>query len=346
MTTRKNSRPNMMDVAKKAGVSQRTVSNVVRNYQYVAPHTRERVLKTIAEVGYRPNKAARQLRSGRTKLIALAVPDITWPYFAMLAQAIQTEANRVGLTLIVRETKGSASAERQTLENFHTGSVDGLIISPIELSGQELRELDLGIPVVLLGERIHDAGLLHLSIDNVGAARQMMEHIIDCGAQSFWIVGDSETMATRSAGKLRKQGFTETAALRGVTEDRWIQLPASPWTLENGYRAVSAQLGKSAPPDAIICMNDLLALGALRACQESGFVVPRDTMISGWDDIPFAAFCTPPITTISAEIATISRKAVDGLNMLFDKPDSPLSDVTVGYELLIRESTSALFSKE
>ena len=226
MTKRKNPRPNMMDVAKKAGVSQRTVSNVVRNYQHVAPQTRERVLKTIAEVGYRPNNAARQLRSGRTKFIALAVPDITWPYFSMLAQAIQTEANRLGLTLIVRETKGSANVERQTLENFYTGSVDGLIISPIELSGQELRELDLGIPVVLLGERIHDAGLLHLSIDNIGAARQMMEHIRDRGAKSFWIVGDSDTMATRSAGKLRKQGFIETASLRGVNENAWMQLPA------------------------------------------------------------------------------------------------------------------------
>ena len=341
MTKRINPRPNMMDVAKKAGVSQRTVSNVVRNYQHVAPQTRERVLKTIAEVGYRPNNAARQLRSGRTRFIALAVPDITWPYFSMLAQAIQTEANRLGLTLIVRETKGSANVERQTLENFYTGSVDGLIISPIELSGQELRELDLGIPVVLLGERIHDSGLLHLSIDNIGAARQMMEHILDRGAKSFWIVGDSDTMATRSAGKLRKQGFIETASLRGVNENAWMQLPASPWTLGNGYQAVSSQLGKSTPPDAIICMNDLLALGALRACQEAGFAVPSDTMISGWDDIPFAAFCTPQITTISADIATISRKAVSGLRMLFDAPDSQLSDVTVGYQLLVRESTSA-----
>lgn len=346
VTTRKNLRPTMTDVAKKAGVSQRTVSNVVRNYQYVAPHTRERVLKTIAEIGYRPNKAARQLRSGRTKLIALAVPDITWPYFSMLAQAIQVEANRVGLTLIVRETRGSASVERQVLEDFHTGSVDGLIISPIELSGQELRELDLGIPVVLLGERIHDAGLLHLSIDNVSAARKMMEYLIDRGARSFWIVGDSDTMATRSAGKLRKQGFIEAASLNGFCEDAWIQLPASPWTLENGYATVSAQLGKGRPPDAIICMNDLLALGALRACQESGFMVPQDTMISGWDDIPFAAFCTPPITTISADLATISRKAVGGLKILFDEPDSKLSDVTVGYKLLSRESTGTLFSRD
>ena len=120
-----------------------------------------------------------------------------------------------------------------------------------------------------------------------------------------------------------------------------MQLPASPWTLVNGYQAVSSQLEKSTPPDAIICMNDLLALGALRACQEAGFAVPRDTMISGWDDIPFAAFCTPQITTISADIATISRKAVSGLRMLFDAPDSQLSDVTVGYQLLVRESTSA-----
>lgn len=341
MADRKQTRtPNMKDVAKKAGVSQRTVSNVVRNYRHVSPHTRERVLKAIDEIGYRPNEAARRLRTGRTKLIALAVPDITWPYFSMLAQSIQEEATRVGLTLIVRETRGSAKIERQVLQNFYMGSVDGLIISPIELSGRELRELELGIPVVLLGERIRDAGLLHLSIDNVGAAKKMMRHLIESGAESFWIVGDSDTMATRSAGRFRMQGFLETAREHGFTAGCWRQLPASPWTLANGYDAVSAQLRNGELPDVIICMNDLLALGAQRACQENGLRVPADVMISGWDNIPYAAYSTPPITTISADIAVIARKAIEGLQVLFDTPEVALSDVTVGYELLVRESTS------
>lgn len=332
--------PNMKDVAEKAGVSQRTVSNVVRNYRHVSPYTRERVLKAIDEIGYRPNEAARRLRTGRTKLIALAVPDITWPYFSMLAQAIQDEATRAGLTLIVRETRGSANIERQVLQNFYMGSVDGLIISPIELSGRELRELELGIPVVLLGERIRDAGLLHLSIDNVSAAKKMMGHLIDGGAQSFWIVGDSDTMATRSAGRFRMEGFLETAEAHGFTSNSWRQLPASPWTMVNGYDTVAAYLGKEPLPDVIICMNDLLALGAQRACQEVGLRIPGDVMISGWDNIPFAAYSTPSITTISADISVIARKAVEGLQILFETPDVRLSDVTVGYELLVRESTS------
>lgn len=330
----------MGDVAAIAGVSQRTVSNVVRGFRHVAPATRQRVLAAIDEIGYRPNVTAQRLRQGRTGLVALAVPDLTWPYFSGLAQVVQRRAREAGLTLVVTETRGTAEYERQVLEGFHTGAIDGLILSPIEIDAETLTQMELGIPVVLLGERIQGTGLLHLSVDNVRAAREMMRHLIDRGARKIWVLGSSRTMQTQSAGLMRLRGFEEELE-ESAPDGAQKQLDASPWTMDEGYQAIVAALKEDSRPDAIVCMNDLLALGALRACWEAGLRVPQDLLISGWDDIPFARFATPGITSIAADVDSIGTRAVAGISLLLEDPDAVMSEVTVDHRLVIRESTLA-----
>ena len=137
----KSSRPNMRDVAQLAGVSQRTVSNVVNNFPHISPATRKAVEDAIRQLGYRPNIAAQRLRQGQTHTLALAIPNLAWPYFGELAHLIQDEARRNGYSIMVVETDGTREHEVSVLRDFRTNLIDGLILSPIELDREGLAEL-------------------------------------------------------------------------------------------------------------------------------------------------------------------------------------------------------------
>lgn len=339
--TERPRKPNMHDVARLAGVSQRTVSNVVRGEQCVASTTRERVQRAIDRLGYRPNVAAQRLRAGRTGIIALAVPDITWPYFSGVAQEVHKEAKARGLTLVSVETRGSADHEREVLEELRSDIIEGLILSPIELSGKQLLELGLDIPLVLLGEQIHGVGVPHYSVDNVAAARDMLRHLYDQGARSFWVLGSSQTTATLSAGPMRVKGVLQEGELLGLPRQAFRQVPASPWTQDEGYEAVRATLGSGSDtlPDAIIALNDLLAFGALRALWESGYQVPEHVLLSGWDDISLTEFTIPSITTISADTRRIAALAVDSLQRQIRGQAVDTVEVTVPHRIIVRESS-------
>lgn len=281
--------PNMRDVAELAGVSQRTVSNVVNDYTHVSQRTRQRVLEAIEELGYRPNAVARSLRQGRTRIIALAVPNIAWPYFAEIAHLVQHETRARGYDLVVVETEGDARYERGVLEGFRTNLIDGLILSSIELGAEDLERMDLRIPLVLLGERIQAAGLPHFSIDNVEAAAQMTAHLLGLGARSFLVLGATDTVLTSSSGSLRLRGLREElerfgaaaggrgagAASGGSGDVSWQICPVSPWTQEEAIEALTAH-PLDELPDAVFCMNDLLAFGAVRALAEMGVRVPDE----------------------------------------------------------------------
>lgn len=331
----------MMDVARKAGVSQRTVSNVVNNYQYVRPETRQRVQDAIRELGFVPNVAAQKLRMGSTGIVALAIPNVSWPYFAEMAHLIHKFVVENNRTLLVAETEGNAEYERNTLEGFRSQVIDGLILSPIELAAADLKEMKLGIPVVLLGERISDVDHLHLSIDNVGAAQEVIFHLYEQGARTFLIVGAMQTVATASAGVLRYEGFTQAFELCGVRSENWELLPASPWTSEGAYGAMNDYLVSHQLPDAIVAMNDLLALGALRACVDRGIRIPQDVLLTGWDDIEASRMSVPQITTVAPDKNRIAREAVAGLIAQMQGEKVAQTDVVVDHVFKVRESSQS-----
>lgn len=378
--------PNMRDVAELAGVSQRTVSNVVNDYTHVSQRTRQRVLEAIDELGYRPNAVARSLRQGRTRVIALAVPNIAWPYFAEIAHLVQHETRARGYDLVVVETEGDARYERSVLEGFRTDLIDGLILSSIELGAEDLERMDLRIPLVLLGERIQAAGLPHFSIDNVEAAAQMTAHLLDLGARSFLVLGATDTVLTSSSGSLRLRGLLEelerhgaaagghgagadgtarAGASGGAGDGRlggapdagarlsgeagvaggaggdvsWQICPVSPWTQEEAIEALTAR-PLDELPDAVFCMNDLLAFGAVRALTEMGVRVPDDVLVTGWDDVAMTRVVTPTLTTISPDKQAIAAGAVNALVDRIEGRKASSEDVLVPYRIVIRESTS------
>lgn len=329
----------MRDVAKEARVSQRTVSNVVNDYEHVSAQTRQRVLDAIELLGYRPNVAAQRLRTGRTQIIALAIPNVAWPYFGEMAHMIQLEAQNRGYTLLVAETEGSLEHEHNVLKGFNSHVIDGLILSAIEADADDIEKLNSDLPVVLIGERIRDAGVPHFEIDSHSAGQEITRHLYDQGARTFLILGSTTTTMTLGPGPLRYEGFLAGLRPLGVTEDQLQLIDTPPWTQDGAYRALSDWLRTEEVPDAIIAMNDIMAAGAMRALADVGLSVPNDVLVTGWDDTTEAAYSIPSLTTIQPNKQEIASRSVAALVELIEGRGAPGIDDVVSHQLIVRESS-------
>lgn len=334
-----NRRPaTMNDVAKRAGVSQRTVSNVVNNHVYVSEKTRQKVLRAIKELGYRPNVIAQGLRTGQTKIIALAVPNVAWPYYGEIAHAVQTEARANGLTVLMLETDAELEKEQQVLNLFGSNLIDGIIFSAVRLRAEDLRDLPASTPVVLIGH--HQAGVSrpNLLADVNRAAQDLVEHLYQRGARSFLLQGSTSTPMTSGPGLSRQAGFVAGLEGLGSPEVTWEMLPSG-WTYREGFDALREWLTDHRPPDAVICMNDIMAIGAIRALADAGIRVPDDVLVTGWDNTRESSFMVPSLTTIGLDKAELARRAVAYLLAEKAGKRSFPEKEFVPHELLVREST-------
>jgi DNA-binding LacI/PurR family transcriptional regulator len=330
----------MKEVAQRAGVSIRTVSNVVNERPYVATETRRRVQQALDELGYRPNLAARNLRHGRSGMIALVVPELSVPYFTELTEFVIEEAARHGYTVVVDPTAGDPERERQlVMSNDRAMLFDGLLFSPLGLGDDDLRDLSGRTPMVLLGERVTKAGLDHVTIDNVAAAREATEHLLATGRRVIAAIGDRPGETTGTA-HIRTQGYR--AALEAAGHEPRPELMLSPQRFhrEDGAELMNRLLDLPERPDAVFCYNDLLALGALRAAHERGVRVPDDVAVIGFDDTAEGRFSTPTLTTIAPDKRSLAQVAMERLLARLEGDTSAPKEYTIDYALVVRESTA------
>ncbi|MEU4690631.1 LacI family DNA-binding transcriptional regulator [Actinoplanes sp. NPDC023714] len=324
----------LRDVAARAGVSVRTVSNVVSGFPLVAPQTRERVQRVLDELGYRPNAAARHLRGGRSGLIALVIPEIASPYFGELAGHLADEAEKRGWTLLVQQTGGDAHRERELLGGAGGQAVDGLIVSPWALSPADLRRGPDAAPLVLLGEQ--DAGGLldHVAIDNVAAAREVTTHLIQTGRTRIAAVGPQPHLSNATADR-RLEGYREALAEAGLPGR---EVPVARLHRADGAAAMRELIAAGAEVDAVFCFSDQLALGAMHVAVQHGLRVPADLAVAGFDDVEDGRYANPPLTTVAPDKVGIARAALDCLD---DRsPREPARHI-VAHHLEIRASTAA-----
>ncbi|WP_372983725.1 LacI family DNA-binding transcriptional regulator [Microbacterium sp.] len=339
----------MRDVAALAKVSQRTVSNVVNEYVHVAPDTRAKVLRAIEMLGYTPNATARKLRGGQSNLIALAIPEIAAPYFAELANLIQQEAAGRGNVLLIEQTGGTRSRELSILSGYPAAMIDGLIINPISINAEDLISHRNNVPTVLLGERIDvepgtvKGAFVHVSIDNVAAARTATDHLLQLGRTRIAAIAATPAVAPMSRdsgpGPRRTQGYLEALQWAGVDAPPELRIPVETWSARQGFAAVDQLIRDGVIFDALFCFNDTLAIGAMSALHHHGLRIPEDVAVVGWDNIAESQFAVPPLTTISADTPSLAAVTVDRLLGLVGNPDQSSDDVVVPYELVIREST-------
>lgn len=329
----------MRDVADHAGVSVKTVSNVVNGFRHVSDATRGRVQRSLDELGYQLNTTARNLRAGRTGMIALAVPELRQAYFAELAGAVMRHAERHGLVVLIEQTLDRPDRELAVLTGARSRLVDGVIFSPLELGPDEVAGARTDLPMVLLGERVGDAGLDRVGTDNVTAAREAVAHLVAIGRRRIAAIGVHPDEHVGSAA-LRLAGYTAALAAAGLPLRAKLLVTAGRWRRDSGAAAARELLDRGGAPDAIFCFNDMLALGALRELLRSGVRVPDDIALAGFDDVEEARFATPPLTTVAPGIDEIAATAVEMLRERIAGVAAPEPRVrTSRHRLVVRAST-------
>lgn len=329
----------LRDVARHAGVSTRTVSNVVNGFRHVSPAMRAKVEAALSELGYKPNLLARSLRQGRTGIVTLLLPEIAVSYFGELAHEVVERASELGYTVMIDETGGMPERERALLDvAAHSSWVDGILLSSQGLRGRDLTGNLPSVPVVLLGERTAGTALDHVGIDNVKAAREAVRHLIDSGRRRIAAVGGSAS-AWDATSRLRLKGYRQELRAAGLPADGRYA-PTPDYKRASAAAAVRSLLSRDDPPDGLFCFSDELAAGVLRELHEQGLRAPSDISVVGFDDIQEARFTTPSLTSIRPDKAKIAEIAVDMLIQRIQGSEAKPRDVRIGYELIVRESSS------
>ncbi len=327
------------DVAALAGVSWKTVSNVVHDKPNVGQETRERVRAVIDQLGYQPDPAGRQLRRGRSDTVTLVVPEIGSPYFAALAHAMIEAARGHGLAVCIEETGGDPRIERQVAGSLRMRTFDGVIFSPISADLASMQFLQRRIPTVFLGEYIAGSDVDHLTYDSVSSVQEATRHLIETGRRRIAFLGAQRHRRNRTAD-LRLAGYKAALEDAGIEFSTDLVIPALTYQREPGASGTRKFLRRRVPFEAIVCGNDLLAMGALFALRQCGLAVPDDVAVVGWDDIPDGRYSNPTLTTVSPDIEQLADMTVRALVRRMDNPSAAVEQHVPGHRLIIRESTA------
>lgn len=312
-----SSMPTMKDVAQRAGVSVKTVSNVVNDYEFVSGTTRQKVNQAIEELGYVVNVPARNLRLGHTGMIALAIPDLTLPYFAQLSSLVIKEAKKLGLRVLVEPTLYSRQGELEALHGSQHSMIDGLIYSPLELGMGDVEQLNVSYPIVLLGERIFTHDVDHVATENVEGAKRATSYLIESGCRKIAVIGTHPGEELGSAA-LRLTGYKQALEEAGLPFDSRLTVPSRMWHRVDGESAMNELLDSGLVPDGVVAFNDMLAAGALHAIQMRGLKVPDDISVIGFDNSEDSQYLSPSLTSISPGLHDVAHLSVQVLKNRID----------------------------
>ncbi len=285
---------NLRDVARQAGVSVGTVSNVLNRPDVVSPKTLERVQKTIAQLGFVPNGFARQLRSGYSRTIGLVVPDVANPFFTEVARGVEDAASKRDYAVFLCNSDESLEKENKYLSVLIQQQVRGVLITPSDSKSHQYENLrERGISVALLDTETKNASQCSVSVDDVRGGEIAIEHLASLGHKEIaWVTGPETIpqVADRTAGVMRaaKIAKVEVSTIR-------VALMNS----AQGTDAVKKILALKKLPSAIFCGNDLLAFGVMRGLLDAGKKIPEDASLLGYDDIAFGNSAAVPLSSIS-----------------------------------------------
>jgi LacI family repressor for deo operon, udp, cdd, tsx, nupC, and nupG len=328
---------NIREVARLAGVSVATVSRTLKSPERVLAETRDKVNAAVEKAGYRPNLMAVQFRSRKTGNLVILVPAIANTFFARVISGAQRAAQAAGYRLLLCDTQGQESIERQFAELVYAYQADGVIqlraFDPFDQSSGS----GAMPPIVNVCEVIRQGRHPTISLDNQAAAKAMTEHLLELGHRRIGLIkGPKSSPLTRD----RVAGYEEALRQAQIPLDDAL-VSHGDFTLNAGYLGASAMLKLDPRPTALFCENDEMAIGALRRIKEEGLRVPQDISLAGFDDIPMAAYCDPALTTISQPAEAFGEKAVEMLIALMDGKAVTDRHLVLPFELTVRESTAA-----
>jgi LacI family transcriptional regulator, galactose operon repressor len=330
-------RVTIRDVADLAQVSTATVSRALSGTKPVSPRVVEQVRRAAAELGYSGNGIASALRRSRTDTVGMVVPSIANPFFTGLVEHVEHALQQAGRQLFLCSSRSDPDLEGQRLRNLVARQVDGIVISPVHgtRSTEAVRWAATQLPLVQVDRYVTGVDSDWVGVDDDAALDQVMTHLAGRGVTSAAFVS---SRLTNSSTELRVTGFRRHAERLGiaVTEDRVL---FGEYSIDWGREATEHLVATGRLPDAVVCADDLIALGVLQACSAAGVAVPDQVLVTGFDDIPFSALSSPPLTTVRQPQAEIAAEAVQLLSrVLLDEP-STSSRVALPPDLVVRAST-------
>ena len=338
-------RPTQLDVARIAGVSRATVS-LVANGQVdgrvpISAETRARVLKAIEDLGYEPDARAQALRSGGTKILGLIVPDIRNPHFWDNVLGVEQAANSAGYNIMFTALGLQEQYSDLLLKDLLRQRVDGIILMGRYLDDKEkgqktLVNLRRRLPIIEINDKLNpDHPIDAVIADYREATRDVMAHLISFGHRKIGLVYG---VSLDTLGLDRLEPYYEAMHTTGLpVNPDWV-VHTGP-TIEEGYQAALQMLQMPDRPTAILSINDLLALGIMRAAADLGLQIPKDLSIVGFDDIFLDAYLTPRLTTVTKDAFDMGRTAVQVLVQRIEEPNRPRQVIEIKPRLIVREST-------
>jgi LacI family transcriptional regulator len=329
-------RVTMTDVAREAGVSTMTVSRVVNDKGEISAATRSRVVEVIERLGYRPSSIARGLATKRTGTLGFVVPDVSNPFFSDIARGVEDEAYDQGYNVFLCNTKEDPVREKAVLESLEEKRVDGLLLCSSRLEDDALHAAVKHYPATVLINRHLDGGNVGaVLVDDELGSRLATEHLLRAGHTR---VGFLAGPAASRSGHLRAAGYRAPLEAAGLPPNGgWVRHCAAD---VDGGRAVALDLLSEHPEvSALLCYNDLVAVGALQACYDLGRSVPADVAIVGCDDIPLAALVTPALTTCRAPRYDLGARAAEMLLERIQGASESFGHVMLKPELIVRASS-------
>ena len=326
------------DIAAKAGVSIATVSHALRNPKRVSEATRKKVLAAADEYGYAPNSLAQSLRTARSGNIVTIIPDVADSHNSGIIKAIEKVAHSRGYSVLLGDTQGSEEREREFAAMTRSRQADGIILMshrmPFQAKEGRLSMDDLP-PLVNGCESTGHDGVPTVSIDDYRAAIDATQHLIDLGHEDIAVVtGDMHSTSSRN----RLEGFRAAMQKAAIPVNEKL-IEFGTYTLDGGEQATKTLLMQKQRPTAIFCFSDEIALGCMYSLRRHGFLVPDDVSVIGFDNIPFAKYFAPPLTTIAQPAAEIGRLCASLLLDIIDGNEPESNTHILPHELLVREST-------
>jgi DNA-binding LacI/PurR family transcriptional regulator len=329
------------DIARAAGVAPSTVSRALQDHPRISPQKRAAIRALAQEMGYQPSQIARSLVTGRTRTLGIVITDVTDPFVAEVLKGAEQAGREEGYSLLFATSRRDPGQELLAARLLLGREVDGLIVISSRAAGQYADLLKSnGMPLVLVNHNLNDRHAHSVRTDNREGIQQAVAHLWGLGHSRIAFVAGPE--GGRSSRE-RLEAFREAGSTLGVPQvPEWVVEGRG--LLEDGARAFRALSSVQQRPTAVICYNDLTAIGLMAAASEAGVQIPREISIVGYDNIPLSAFTTPPLTTVEQPKEELGRMAV--LNCVRALSGAEVSEVILPNTLVIRKSTACCFRSE
>jgi LacI family transcriptional regulator, galactose operon repressor len=333
---RQSRQPSITSVAAAVGVSPTTVSHALSGKRAVSKQTRDQIMAEIERQKYRPNLVARSLRSRRTQSVALLVADIANPYYPAVARALHDGLAAEDYVSFIGNTDGDAEAERTLLAEMVARGVDGIVVQPMGLSAAQVRRVvGPAMPLVVVAGEARRMPADQVCTDDAHGIAEAVDFLAAKGMDRLGFIGGPEDAPP---GPLRLAAFRAAIGDAGLrVPDAWVE--HTPFTRDGGAAAAARLFARRSRPRAVLCANDLIAIGVMDAARRAGLRVPEDLAVVGFDDIETADLVTPRLTTVVNPAAAVGDACARTLlSRLRRGPGPPYEKVVLPTRLVVRES--------